>query len=273
MESIYKGISPSVGIFPIVMALIVLSLGCGGNPSSAGKSQAAIGNPFEHIQDLEVQKHLQKAIAAAGGLETWQNCDQIHFDKHTVLYDEKGMIESDRRQQIIWKKRPETEVNITWLEGVVTHQIMSNSGRTKKLEDQIDVTPTDLTSLTNGILSATYVMAIPFKLLDHQYELMYQGIDTLESQEVVHVLQSRYLDRDKSEEDIDTWWHYYDVDSYQQLGYKVKHADHISLIENLDMTRSGGILWPTQRKSWRIDDFGQKDYLRADYTYANYQIE
>jgi len=235
-------------------------------------SQAVASDPFAHIDDLEARRILAGACQFAGGLDQWKNRKAISFAKQTVLYDSTEQVESTLSQRIKLQNKPQTKVDIKWNANGISHQISYEGAKATKIENGQNQTPSDPTGLNNAILSARYVMSIPFELLKTGYKLSYLGLDTLSGGQIVHVLKARY-ETTENDGETDTWWHYYHQTTFQQLGYKVQHADHFSLVENLAFVKNGGFMWPVRRKSYRVNERGEKLFLRADYTYGAYEVE
>lgn len=232
-------------------------------------------NPFDRISDSKVTEVLQKAFEKAGGLERWNNLTEMHFEKHFALLDSAGNIETDVIQQHDYLFKPNHQINISWKDGDEnSNKIISENGDiVKKKNDEIDTTANS-ESLENTVLAATFVIGIPFKLLDKGVELSYDGIDSLRTGKAVHVIKAVYNPSTHDHHSKpDIWWHYFDVNDYRQLGYMVQHDDHYSYIENLTFTKSNDFLLTETRKSYRVDPHRNILYLRADYEYLNYVLK
>ncbi len=257
-----------LGTISIWIVLAVgFALACSSKRSAPGK-KGYVASSFSNDQT-----HLEQAIRAAGGLAAWFKWNRLSFDKHTELYDSAGSLESDLRQHIVWQRTPPSVV-IRWQdEEKVNHEIMADHRGMRKLENGQEQTQMDTQALINSLSAAKYVMSLPFKLAEPGYQIEYEQVDTLPSGATVHLLQARYSEDGDPVKDSDVWWHQFHTDTYLQMGYMVKHLDHISLIENLENTKVAGIIWPIHRKSWRINSIGQKQYLRATYHYSNYVVQ
>ncbi|WP_373397599.1 hypothetical protein V8V91_24095 [Algoriphagus halophilus] len=70
----------------------------------------------------------------------------------------------------------------------------------------------------------------------------------------------------------DVWWYYFDPVSYQMLGNEVQLKDHRSLVENDTMEQAGPFLLYGKRTSYRINEKGEKLYVRAEYQYSDFEI-
>ena len=231
-------------------------------------------NPFESIHDTKAKQLLQKAVEKAGGLSTWQNLQELHFQKHFLLLDSNGTAEQNVLQQHDYIFGPKREIKISWVENEAFHEIKALDQEVAKTINGAADTLAKPTSLKNTVLSATFVISIPFNLLDEGAELSYAGQDTLEDNRVVEVLKVAYNpEKHANHSTPDTWWHYFDHKDYTHLGYMVQHADHYSYVRNLSFLTEGGILFPKERESYRVDNLRNILYLRAKYLYKDYTLK
>lgn len=125
----------------------------------------------------------------------------------------------------------------------------------------------------NTALSSSFVISIPFNLLDPGAQLSHAGFDTLDNGSKVEVLKAIYDPQgNQNHSTPDTWWHFFDANSNKHLAYMVQHADHFSYVENLEFEKAGGILFPKSRDSWRVNKHREKLWLRAKYQYSRYEV-
>ncbi len=250
------------------MILLMLGLITWSCQPPADKSEP---DPLSHIRDAKAARVLSKAMERAGGLDQWQKKRSLQFRKSTVLYLENGEVESMADQLHTYTYADPSVVEIEWMEGPDKMKLTSDYNSVSRTKNSQPDSRLDPVSGLNSVLSSTYVISIPFKLLDQGVELKYLGLDTLEDHSVVHVLQAEHEPSDNPEE-YDTWWHYFDHDTYRQVGYLVRHADHFSLVKNLSFVMVDGFEMVKDRRSYRVDERGNIDYLRAVYEYTNYHF-
>lgn len=226
------------------------------------------------VKDAKLKEVLSKALDAMGGYDNWNNIKSLQFDKKTNLYEASGAVEKATDQKHTYTFHPTNKVNISWKEGDVVNEMLMEKGQVKKLKNgQVDTTAKS-SSLKNSIYASTFVIGIPFKLLDEGAELSYEGTKVIANGKKVHVVKAVYNPTTyKAHTKADIWWHYFDEQNYQQVGYTVQLHDHTSYVENLSFDRVGGFLFTTSRKSWRVDDNGNKEYIRATYEYSNYEVK
>ncbi|OYX13881.1 MAG: hypothetical protein B7Z16_15160 [Algoriphagus sp. 32-45-6] len=57
------------------------------------------------------------------------------------------------------------------------------------------------------------------------------------------------------------------------VGNEVQLKDHRSLVYDLSEENVGGLKLHGKRESWRVNDKGERLFLRAEYRYSEYHIE
>ncbi len=236
--------------------------------------ETAQPSPFAHISDQKAKDLLEKAIASAGGLERWKRVKDVHFEKEFALYTESGEIENGAVQSHHYRFQPRSVVDISWQKDDEQHVLSYRENKVQKtINTKVDTT-VNPQSLLNNILSATFVVSIPFNLLDPGVELSYVGPKTLPDGKTVEVLKAVYNPaKNENHSTRDIWWHYFDAESFLENSYMVQHADHFSMVQNVSMAEAGGIHFPKERKSYRVDESGNILYLRATYDYRKYEVQ
>lgn len=219
------------------------------------------------IKNVQARELLSKAIAGSGGEESWSKFQALNFQKDFELYLEDGTVEQSASQthshQLINKTG-----TITWKKENEQHELKYDGTLVQKfLNAKID-TSYSSDRAKNSVLSALFVMLLPKNLVDPTAVIEYAGREKIGTGINTEKLKVTYNPEKFSEHTTeDTWWLYFDDQDYKLIQYKVKHKDHISLVENLGFQKISGIVLPTERESWRLDEQGNKLYLRAKYQY------
>ena len=73
--------------------------------------------------------------------------------------------------------------------------------------------------------------------------------------------------------DSDTWWYFFDPETFLMVGNEVQLKDHRSLVYDLSGEEVNGLNLHGTRESWRVNEKGERLFLRAAYRYSQYQIE
>ena len=241
--------------------------------TNCNSSKRMVSSPFEHLKDQKVKSLISQTIESAGGLDNWNKIESIHFKKYFALYDAAGKTENAVDQVHKYFLHPHQEININWSKNNQQHHLQSKNGQIKKtINNQTDATAKKA-SLVNTVRSATFVMSIPFNLLDSGVAYEYQGLDTLDQSTIVEVLQAVYNpEQHNNHSTKDIWWLYFNKKTHLLEGYMVQHADHFSYVKNTKLTKVEGFTFPKTRKSWRVTKDRDILYLRADYAYSDYQL-
>ncbi len=255
-----------------LLCLFLLCTHCN-SPSTDNADIVDVPDPYAHLTSDEVKRVLKKAMDRAGGLTKWNQIKTLQFKKDYALLFESGEIENAALQTHTYTFPPESKVSIEWEKEGKKHLISQDGAQpTKKVDGVVDTTANQQ-SLTNTVLSATFVISVPFKLLDAGVVLSYDGLDTLADGRKVEVLKAVYNPAQTDTHSTpDTWWHYYDADDFTFVAYMVQHADHFSYVENLSFDEVDGFVFPRERKSYRVDEERNIQYLRATYEYMDYEV-
>ncbi len=223
--------------------------------------------------DTEINKIIDRAIMAEGGWDNWQNLVSISYKKRSILYLKDGSKESDMTQFHEYQFGEQMSGNIFWKDNDGSHSIVYQDGLAyeylngQKLEDSKE-------SATKAFHSATYVLLMPFKLKDPNVALSYLGTETLADGKIADVIKAVYNpDQHATHSTDDTWNYYFDQSSGEYLAAMVYHAPTYAYIENTKRDRSLPIAMPIYRESYRSDAERNKEFLRGEFFYSDYDIK
>lgn len=227
---------------------------------------------FSHIEDEKARNILEAAVDYAGGLEAWRKISRLRYDKTFSLFSASGEVEKTFEQIHDYTVSPKV-IDIQSVEnGTLIHTRLVDTVYTQTADGE----PTEKTqtAIEKGINTSTYVIGLPYKLLDAGAEVIYAGEKTMDTGQVVDVLEVRYNPtQHANHSSADTWYFYFDQENRNMVANFIVSPDHFSLVENTSFQRVGGTLFYKDRKSYRVDSLGNKLYLRATYTYENFVVE
>tara|TARA_R110000772_G_scaffold120399_2_gene226676 strand:- start:304 stop:1029 length:726 start_codon:yes stop_codon:yes gene_type:complete len=207
---------------------------------------------------------VNNSIETHGGYGAFQELESVSFSKTTRLYKEDGSLESETFQDQSFTLIPKYSMRIKWMDGNDQHQITYDRNTLIKLVNNEKIEDQGLIeSALKLALSAEYVFFQPFKLIDDNGQLSYDGKQMVGDVIETSVVAIKYEDDSPSS---DAWRYYFD-DNYRLVAASVKHNNRISFIENLDFQTYKGILFNKVRKSYFVDSLFQKKQLRAEYRY------
>ena len=245
---------------------LVVVMSCG--PKSESHKVEAAYDPYEHIENDQVRTILRKAIDKAGGYEKWSSLKTIEYTKHNMLFLEDGTTEVDNIQRHEYTMRPEFKVRITWEKENVNHLITygPEGGKRYRHDSLTTQDPTET------VMSAIYVLGMPFKLLDAGTRLEHRGQVRLESGEIADEIKATYdPGENENHSTQDEWYYYFGADG-TFFGAMVYHAPTYAYIRNLEFDTSTPIQFHKHRKSYRSDSSRNIQFLRAEFWYADYQV-
>ncbi len=227
---------------------------------------------YAHIEDVKARAIIRRSIENAGGIERWEAIKRLRYTKNFDLLLESGEVEKSFKQIHDYQYDP-LKIEIQSEEDGTLIQTIYENGEYRRMVngEAIEVSQEALAKAVN---TSTYVISMPFKLLDPGAAIAYEGLDTLEDNRVVEMIKVSY---DATEFDnhstSDTWRYYFDSDDGKIVANWVQSSDHANIIDNISFERAGDILFNKRRKSFRVDSLGNKTFVRADYEYGNYQID
>jgi hypothetical protein len=207
---------------------------------------------------------VNKSIETHGGYNFFQELKSVSFTKTTRLYKEDGLLESETLHTQSFKLIPDYFLTINWTDNNNEHQITYDRNTVIKLVNTVNVE--DQGAVKSALklgLSAEYVFFQPFKLIDDNCKLSYEGVQMIRDSIETSVVAIKYEDDSPSS---DSWRYYFD-EKYRLVAASVKHNNRISLIENLEFQSYKGLLFNKVRKSYFVDSLFQKKQLRAEYRY------
>ncbi|MEO0902749.1 MAG: DUF6503 family protein, partial [Bacteroidota bacterium] len=200
---------------------------------------------------------VEKGIEMAGTMEKWKNITSLQYTKKSRLLLENGDVESDVTQRHHYVYRPNKSVRISWVVDKDSFLIVHTDSSSQKFKN--DSLVDQGTGIKSAVNSATYVLGMPFKLLDEGTILAYDGLKSFNKKDTIHAVNATYApEGHKNHSTQDEWWYHFDKKTGGFVGSMVYHAPTYALIENLSMITEKGLTFPKHRKSYRCDADGNK---------------
>ena len=214
---------------------------------------------------------VERSVEAHGGLETWNAIQRLSFDKATTLFNADGTIEKETKQAQTFHFKPQLKGNVRdlTLPGIHSYSY-DNDTFTRTANDSIwTVTDeSEIAALRSSFFAAHYVICQPFELLSDQASLSYGGTMDFNGR-TCHIVEVTYKG---DTDDADKWSYIFDAETFELLANKVELTDHTSWVENLSFDNETGLKFNAHRKSYRLNEAGEKTYLRAEYFYENFKV-
>lgn len=240
--------------------------------SSQQHDTKAITIEFKEPVDAKVEQVLTQAIEAAGGWENWKALDSMRYLKKSILYLEDGTKESEATQEHFFTFKPRFKATIIWLEDEQNRRIEYQEGSAKKYSGD-SLIEENTSAIKESVMSAVYVLAQPFKLLDVGTTLEYQGLTKTKKGKKAFTISATYNPKEYINHSTkDSWWYYFDTEDGKFLESMVYHAPTYALIENVSFWQELPIHFHKHRKSYRADSLRNIKFLRAEFDYWDYEL-
>lgn len=221
----------------------------------------------EKLTGLQI---IEKSIEAHGGIESWQKIKQLSFDKETTLFNEDGSVELKTEQFQLFLFRTKLFGKIEWQDnGKDISIIYEDENISKSINDSIVESKSELEKASNAFWAAYHVACKPFDLISKDTEFLFVGETDLEGKRC-YIVDVEYKN---DKEDVNRWSYIIDAETFKVVANKVVLKDHTSWIENLTFDTSTSLIFNAHRKSYRLNEAGEKTYLRAEYFYSNFKVE
>ncbi len=252
-------------MFRYVIVATICILSCE-QPNESGHS------PYASIEDPKIRSVLSQAIEKAGGISQWYGLDSMRYSKRSILYFADSTIESDVTDHHFYRFTPQFSAEISWMEDDDQHILTYYPDGIRKYVNDSLTTP-DTEALSQKVMSAYYVLGMPYKLMDEGTKLLYKGETVLRNGVKVDVIQAGYdPDENENHSTSDLWWYFFSVEDGNFEGSMVWHPPTYALIENLSFVDTDPLLFHEKRKSYRVDSLRNVEYLRAAFEYWDYEV-
>ncbi len=221
----------------------------------------------EKLTGLQI---IKKSIEAHGGIESWQKIKQLSFDKETTLFNEDGSVELKTEQFQLFQFGTKLFGKIEWENNGNDISIIYDDEKiSKSINDSVVNSESELEKASSAFWAAYYVACKPFDLIGENADLLLAGETDLEGKRCYVVNVSYKNDT----VDADHWSYIIDAETFKVVANKVVLKNHTSWVEHLTFDTSTPLIFNAHRKSYRLNEAGEKTYLRAEYFYSNYKIE
>jgi hypothetical protein len=251
-----------------LLLLLFLAISC----TPATEDTAKQVDRYEQIADEKAREIIRASIEHAGGMERWEQMQQLRYTKDFSLLLESGEVEKSYEQVHDYQYNPMVIDIQSQENGQLIHTLLQEGVYSRTIDGESADLSQDV--LAKAVNTSTYVVGMPFKLLDPGVDITYEGGTQMEDGRMVDVIRVSYdADQHDNHSTTDVWKYYFDKEDRKIVANWVKTSDHFSLVENVSFVRAGGILFNKERKSYRVDSLGQRLWLRAEYVYDNYEVQ
>ena len=246
-----------------MLLLSILAYSC---TSSTSKNEEA----GQTSNDNEAAEVIDRAISWAGSMTKWETLQTINYTKRSRLLLENQDVEYDITQAHAYSLQPSLRMDIQW---------DTDNGRNQLLyTDTLSVRYLNVSIIDRGTkveesaFSAFYVLGMPFKLKDPGVTLVYEGTKDFNGK-TADIIRATYSPGEfDNHSTSDQWWYYFDQTDGAFLGCMVYHPPTYALIENIAFHDVEGMKFQKRRMSYRCDSLGNKQFLRAEFWYEDFEV-
>ena len=212
---------------------------------------------------------VERSCRAHGGMDYWNRMNTIEFTKSTKLLFSDGSIESDMIQKQSFTFYPRHVYKIGYEIDSSRVSLIYDQGFIHKRVNGFPVNDSlEIASARSALLAAQFVVSQPFALLNEGVQL--NRIEDYDSEgKTYYAVEATYPGDGP---DSDKWTYYFDRDNFILTYNKVVLTDHTSWVENLQFDETTGMKFNAHRKSYRLNEKGEKTYLRAEYFYTDFKV-
>jgi hypothetical protein len=219
-------------------------------------------------ETLSAYQIIEQTVETYGGLENWNSIKQLSFDKDVTLFLEDRSVQRHTNQFQLFQFN-EPFGKIEWDENEIAHQIIYEGNNFTKIENDSVINAPDTSPLVSkAFFASEFVIKQPFDLLRDEVILTREK-DTLINRKNHYVISVAY---ENELPDADRWYYVIDQETNYILANKVVLTDHTSWVENLTYDETTDFVFNHHRKSYRLNEKGEKKYLRAEYFYTDYDV-
>ncbi|MEM1123717.1 MAG: hypothetical protein AAGJ18_24985 [Bacteroidota bacterium] len=250
----------------LLFLFLIFLFSCASQPTDVDR--------YAHISDQKVVNLLKKCFDTQGGLEAWENKEELHYEKYTKLLLKSGEVEKETYQQHDYYYGDNQSINITATNtaGQAEKIVQTNGKVTKYLDGEVDES-VDQKALNTSMTTTLFVVNVPFKLMDKGVVLSYEGKDELEDGQKVEVIKAVYdPTKNANHNKSDVWWYYFAETDTRMVAYLIQHDGRYSYIKNLSYIEADGFLFPKERGSYRTNAEREILFTRAEYAYKNWSV-
>lgn len=120
----------------------------------------------------------------------------------------------------------------------------------------------------NTFNAALYVISQPFNFVNKNMLIKHIGAVDLVNNKAHEIKVGYVIETGDSEK----WFYYFDVTNFKMIGNKVLLKDHASFVENNTFDTTTSFIFNQSKKSYRLNDAGEKTYVSATYFYDNFKL-
>lgn len=205
---------------------------------------------------------IDRAIAYAGGYESWQQMKTLSFDKKITSYDSTGKVIREIDQHLDYMMNPEFKAKITYRLSDTSITLQHDGQRARKsYNSNISAEQKDIDAAWNSCFGSQFVMSMPFKLKDPGIKAEYAGEVTMADGIRAQVIKTSYLKGAGSNSDH-IWYYYIEPGTGKLLANSLNGKNNFWDYTRYDhFEKANGLLMPALRTGYTADSLNKPGKL------------
>ena len=229
---------------------------------------------LERLPNNQAGEVIRKSITHAGGWDNWEAKNNFQFYKNIIQLDSTGKEKRRIRQLHQYQLQPSFKARMTWEIDGTNYTIVNTGQQAWKYENGKELTDDQSQKEAwNSSFGSHYVVSMPFKLTDPGVILKYDGIDTLDSGQVVHAVKVDYEKGAGSSGGFHVWWYYFDKDTYALAANYLDYGNGYSYTEYQTTKVVDGIVIQENRNSHQAFKDKSVGYIKTVYENDGMQFD
>jgi len=250
-------------LFSAIILCMIVMVSCQQNKS------ADTGN-LPVTMDDSSRVIIDRAIAYAGGYDTWLQKKTLSFDKKSISYDSSGKIIRKIDQHLDYMMKPVYKAKITYMLNDTAITLFHDGQIARKLYNgKVSNEQKDIDAAWNSGFGSQYVMCIPYKLKDPGIKAEYIGQVMLADGVPAQIVKTSYIKGAGSNPDH-IWYYYFEPGTGKLLANSLLGKNNY-----WDYTRyekfenANGIMLPSVRRGYTADTLNKPGKLISESRHFN----
>lgn len=219
-------------------------------------------------QDI-AQTTVEKAVAHAGGLDTWKAERTLQFRKTITRFAPDGSVTDTRVQLHRYQMQPFPRMRIEWEENGAKSVMINNGEEAFKYVDGKRATAqSDINAARNSTFGSHYVFGMPWKLRDPGVTLADAGTQTLNDGSMVQKVSVTYAKGAGDAGGLHNWTYMFDPQTGRLVCNLLQYeAGKFDWTEYYDEKPVGGLVFATRRVGYNADANGRVGPKQSEILY------
>jgi len=213
---------------------------------------------------------IDRAIAYAGGYETWQQKKTLSFDKHSISYDSTGKVVREVKQHFDYMLKPEFRAKVVYTFNDTTFMLGHDGQIARKIiNGKVSTEQKDIDQAWNSSFGSQFVISMPYKLKDPGINAEYLGQLIMNDGTPAQVVKTFYT-KGAGSNPGHVWYYYFDPGTGKLLANSLTwEKNKWDFTRYITFEKTGGLLMPALRKSYAADSLNKPTWQVSESTHSN----